>query len=101
VFYWFFWATWCAPCVKEIPELNHLASLEKKKNLKIIAVNVEGAAKRSVVKKFMDKYNVSYLVLVDDTQSVTKAYKVLGIPTNILIDEQGMILSRGYTIPKL
>lgn len=82
-----FWATWCPPCKKEIPELEsfHKASGDK---VKILAVNMDSG---SNVEKFAKEMKITYPILLDQKEKVSKMYKVISIPTTFFIDGDGII----------
>ncbi len=92
-----FWASWCPYCVKEIPDLKKLDSKYKDKGLKIIGVNVRENPK--AVSNFVKKKAVDYTVVMDRDGSVSSSYKVLGIPTNVLIDKEGAIAHNQNALP--
>jgi len=85
-----FWATWCPPCVKEIPHFVELYKQYNDRQFVIVGISVdrEGVG---VVKSFVQKYGVSYPVLMTDGQ-VEKAYgDIVNIPTTFVIDSEGKI----------
>ena len=88
-----FWATWCVPCRKELSSMQHLYENFPKKGLEILAVSIDrGNTDR--VKKYVDKHNLTFSVLVDPDQKVRKKYYVMGLPTSYLIDKKGNL--RGF-----
>lgn len=100
-----FWATWCPPCKEEIPSLNRLQQRLKNKGLVILSISLDKSA--STVKNFTAEYPVSFIVLMDHTQKITKSvYKVFTIPTSLLIDKNGVIVekyfgARNWTKPQM
>jgi hypothetical protein len=44
---------------------------------------------------------VAFPVLLDRKGSVAKAYKVVGVPTYVLIGRDGRIAFRGFEIPEV
>ncbi|MBN1384890.1 MAG: TlpA family protein disulfide reductase [Elusimicrobia bacterium] len=92
-----FFATWCPSCVREIPELSKIYKEYNKKGLEIVSVNVQENEEK--VTTFMRRKNISHKVLLDINAGVTKEFKVYGIPTNILINTEGIIVFRGYDLP--
>jgi thiol-disulfide isomerase/thioredoxin len=84
-----FWATWCAPCVGEMPQLQKLQELRKAAGLVVIEVNYKEPGE--VVEKFVKKYGVSLIVLVDDKGVSAQKYEVFGLPTTYFIDKDGVV----------
>jgi peroxiredoxin len=95
-----FFATWCPPCIREIPELNRISSEISKDELRIIAVNVEGKDVLSKLRGFSKKHNIVYDVVIDTEREISRKYNILGIPTNILVDRDGVIRYRGHGLPE-
>jgi len=82
------WATWCAPCREETPELVDLYDKYEKDGLVILGVSIDKQGK-SVVKPFMEKYDIDYPTVIDDGTIMDKYGPTMGIPTSYLINKQG------------
>ena len=92
-----FWATWCPPCVKEIPHFVELHEQYKDKGVEIVGISLDDAG-ISVVKAFVQKYQIKYPILMTDGR-VDKAFGgISGIPTTFVIDSAGNISKKyvGY-----
>lgn len=89
-----FWATWCPACVAEMSSLDALAKKEAKKNLKVIAVNVnEGGP--SEVKAFLTKLKINKMtILYDSNNKSSKELAIRGLPTTFLISPDGKVLAK-------
>lgn len=85
-----FWASWCDPCKDEAPELKALAE-KYKDSLDIYAVNVTLYDKLDEAKAFVKKYGYTFPVLLDEKEEVYRKFNGIAFPTNVLIDEQGVI----------
>jgi peroxiredoxin len=93
----FFWTTWCPYCRQELENLNEEYRRYQKEGVEILPIDV---AERGVkVVSFMKRNNFNFRVLLDSDGVVSKDYDLLGVPTYILIDQQGYIRSRGNTFP--
>jgi peroxiredoxin len=88
-----FWATWCIPCREEMPAMEQLHQTFQSQGLAILAVNLKESPEQ--VKAFMDKYHLSFTVLLDHDGSVFRDYTVMGLPTTYLISREGTLLARG------
>ena len=85
-----FWATWCPPCVVEIPHFIELYEQYKDKGFVMVGISVDREG-TSVVKSFVQKYQVNYTILMADGQ-IQKAYgNIPAIPTTFVIDSAGNI----------
>ncbi len=83
-----FWATWCGPCREAMPALELLHRRLKDKGLVVLGIDDEDSEAQSA---FLGKFGYSFSSLVDPAKKVADLYKVGGIPTTILIDNQGKI----------
>jgi peroxiredoxin len=83
-----FMATWCPPCKLAVPDLIDLNNLFKDKDFVLLSISVEES--RSRLKSFIDKYEIPYVMLIDD-KNVNAQYGVMTLPTTFLIDRQGNI----------
>lgn len=93
-----FWATRCPYCVQEIPLLKEISSKYKGQDLEILAVSIR--ENRDKLISFAEKNNINYTILMDPDSKTGSLYQVLGIPTNLIIDKQGIIQFRDYSLPK-
>jgi thiol-disulfide isomerase/thioredoxin len=87
-----FWATWCGPCRAEMPSMENLYSHLKSRGLEMLAVNLQEENKD--VAAFMKQNNLSFPVALDRNGSIGDFYGVRAIPTTIIIDREGKMLSR-------
>ncbi len=82
-----FWASWCIPCRHEMPFLEKLYQRYKDLGFTILGINVE--ENPQMAHAMLQKIPVSFPILFDSDNSVSKLYKVSGMPTTILIDKNG------------
>jgi peroxiredoxin len=91
-----FGTTWCPYCIKEIPELKNIY-----KNIpEVTVIYIDIKESKAKVEALVKKYKIPYLVLLDEDASIASKYKVVGVPTVLLIDKKGIIRYRGNVIPK-
>jgi len=92
-----FWATWCAICKEEIPVINRMHSEPPTNgNLQILALDFMESEKK--VSAFIKRNKVAYPVLLDRHGKVARKYRVVGIPTYILIDRDGKVVYRDHDL---
>ena len=91
-----FWATWCGPCQQEMPLLDQMYKKYKPAGFTLIGVNVDKEA--PAVKELLARKPVSFPVLLDPANQVSKAYHVDEMPSSVIIDRKGQIryVHRGY-----
>jgi len=92
-----FWATWCPTCKEEVPVINRMHS-EPPTNgdLQILALDFMESEEK--VNAFIKRKRVAYPVLLDRRGKVARKYRVVGIPTYILIDRNGKVSYRDHDL---
>ena len=91
-----FWASWCGPCREEFPLLDQMYAKYRPMGFTLLGVNVEPEAKDA--EGFLAKTPVKFPILFDRDNSLTKLYRVDGMPSTVLIDRKGVVrwVHRGY-----
>jgi peroxiredoxin len=83
-----FWATWCEPCKVEMTLFEKLYNSHEQE-LEIWGVNFDEPEER--VQKFIEKYEVSFPILLDPGGEVQALYRVRGYPTTYILDREGIV----------
>ncbi len=91
-----FWASWCGPCRQEMPLLEALYQRYNPLGFELLGVNVEQDVDDA--KRWLADTSVSFPVLLDPTNQLTKMYQVKAMPSTILVDRDGNVrhLHKGY-----
>jgi len=91
-----FWASWCGPCRQEMPLLEAIFKKYEPLGFTLLGVNVE--ENPSDGKAWLADRPVSFPVLYDPNNGVSKLYDVVAMPSTVLIDRQGNVryLHHGY-----
>jgi peroxiredoxin len=84
-----FWADWCASCREEFFTLQNIYDLLIQQNATIIGINV-GQSKEHV-KELIDEYGVTFTMLRDKSNEISKEYNVHGLPMNYFLTTSGII----------
>lgn len=87
-----FWASWCPVCQKELPVLQTAMTEWESQGVNVVGVNLREDA--TTVEKFATANNLTFPLALDTDGIVAQNYQVLGIPTAIFIDSEGVIRSR-------
>jgi thiol-disulfide isomerase/thioredoxin len=87
-----FWATWCGPCKDEMPALAWLQS--RLDSDRFLLVTITADRDRQGIQQFLAQLGITLPVLFDDDQEVSRAFMVRGLPTTVLIGQDGMLLGR-------
>lgn len=95
-----FWAAWCGPCRRENPNIVKVYEKYHDKGLEIIGVGLDGRRgqqnpKEAWIKAINDDkltwHQVSNLRYFDE---IAKLYNVRSIPSMLILDNEGKILSK-------
>lgn len=91
-----FWATWCGPCRQEMPLLEKLYGKYKDLGFTLLGVNVEQDS--AAARRYLQDVKVSFPVLFDPDNGVTRQFGVQGMPSTVLIDRSGNVrfVHKGY-----
>ena len=84
-----FWATWCPPCRSEMPDMEDLYIERKNQDFTVLAINIQEADKP--VSSFVDRYGLTFPVLMDVTGEVSQQFGVQSLPTSFFVDKEGRI----------
>ena len=92
-----FWATWCVPCRQEMPHLQALYERYNSLGFELLAVNVEKDNAEGA-RKWLEETPVTFPVLFDTKNEVTKRYKVQTMPSTVLVGRDGTMrfIHHGY-----
>jgi thiol-disulfide isomerase/thioredoxin len=92
-----FWATWCVPCRQEMPHLEALYQKYNSLGFELLAVNVEKNNAEGA-RRWLQETPVTFPVLFDPENQVTKLYKVQTMPSTVIIGRDGTMrfMHNGY-----
>jgi peroxiredoxin len=91
-----FWATWCGPCRTEMPKLEALYKRYGDLGFTLLGVNVEDDKRGA--EKWLAETPVSFDILFDSRNEVSKLYDVVAMPTTVILDKAGKVrfVHHGY-----
>lgn len=84
-----FWATWCSPCRKEMPLVQAVFDKYHAQGFAVIAVDVGDDSNDAAA--FLHQYRLAFPVLLDPNGHTAERFQVIGLPTNYLIDADGVV----------
>jgi peroxiredoxin len=92
-----FWASWCGPCRKEMPFLDQIYQRYHALGFVMLGVNVEQDS--AAAEGWLKDTPVTFPILFDRRNEVSKLYDVTAMPSTVIVDRQGHLryVHYGYT----
>ena len=85
------WATWCPPCRQEMPTIQQVYDEYRDRGFTVLAVNVTAQDDALAIVPFVEKYNLTFPILLDETGAVSEAYGLRSLPTSYFVAPDGTI----------
>lgn len=84
-----FWATWCTACKAEMPAMQAVQDMHGEQVVKVVAVNMGDDPGRA--RAYLEDLGVDFDVAMDPDLTLSRAYRVAGLPVTYFIDADGVI----------
>lgn len=97
-----FWATWCGPCKAELPNVLKMYEAYHDKGFDVVGVSLDDTAEEAKSDKL--PWDSIFPENEDDRKfehPLVKYYGITGIPTAILVDKEGKVVSMNARGPLL
>ena len=94
----FFWATWCPHCREALRDLNKNRADIESKGIKVILVDMEEGEQE--VRRYMERNKIDMTVFLDEESSLADPYGIIGVPTFVFVDSQGMVTAVEHSLPR-
>lgn len=82
-----FFATWCEPCREELASLERLYAQDT--NAKPVIVAVDVGEPESRVRRFFERFPVSFTIALDPEKSAMRAWRVEALPSSFVFSADG------------
>jgi thiol-disulfide isomerase/thioredoxin len=101
-----YWATWCGPCRAEVPNIlqNYLKYHDK--GFEVIGISLDDT--REAAEEYVKQTNIPWPSLFHESSDgsgwqnpMAVRYGITGIPTAILVDQEGKVVSMNARGPRL
>ncbi|TES50942.1 TlpA disulfide reductase family protein [Shouchella lehensis] len=91
-----FFATWCYPCQEEMPAIVSLSNqIKEQSKSQFIPINLTSSEKSvKELTPFLQQYGATFDPLLDHNGSLQKEFQIFGVPTTIVINQNGVITQR-------
>ena len=92
-----FWATWCGPCVAEIPNVLEQYNKYHDRGFEVVGISLD--QDRSALEKFVGDRKIPWPILFEPSEGtgwqhpLATYYGISGIPTVILIGQDGNVIT--------
>lgn len=87
-----FWASWCPPCRQEAPALERVWREYRGGNVTFVGIAVWDSEEE--MRRFVERYGISYPVGLDPSGVVAVDFGLTGIPEKYLIAPDGTVRRR-------
>ncbi len=94
----FFWTTWCPHCREAIGEVK--ARKKEFEHNGVYMILIDGGESMRAVKAYAERRGLDFDILLDHNNFVSDKYNILGIPTFVFIDKEGIVKAVENDIPK-
>ncbi|UFT98253.1 TlpA family protein disulfide reductase [Radiobacillus kanasensis] len=84
-----FWVSWCPDCGQDLPKKEALFQSLDRNKVQMITINVPGRERtENAGLEFAEKF-LTQPTLIDNGREVYDLYSCTGVPTTVIINEQG------------
>lgn len=87
-----FWASWCSPCRAEMPTLQKAYEEYEAQGFVILAINLNESD--IAIRGFQEKYGLTFPIVVDKDDRVSRMYDIVPLPTSYFIDREGIVQAK-------
>lgn len=93
-----FGASWCGSCIDGLPQLRQ--NYEDTPELSVIGIHLSGSEEN--FHKYIKNYDIPWRMLyAGEDKTILDLYGLSGIPTYILINQEGIISYKGLVLPSI
>ena len=92
------WASWCGPCRKKMPGLIELRDRFRDQGVVVLGLTPEDRSELPAVKSYLDTMPQINWPIGYGAQTMFEQFGIRGIPTLIVLDRQGTIVSQGHSL---
>jgi thiol-disulfide isomerase/thioredoxin len=97
-----FWATWCGPCRAEIPNVKKAYAQYHERGFDVVGISMD--QDREALEKFLAKKKLPWVTLHQqdaEPNKLAEYYGVMSVPTVMLVDRAGKVVSLQAWGPEL
>lgn len=94
-----FWASWCGPCRDENPRIVSVYEKFKRSKFEILGISID--QNKNKWKEAVEQDKLVWTQVIDENSIANQQYGIISIPSNILLDPQGIIIGKNLFGRKL
>ena len=95
-----FWATWCGPCRREMPNVKAFYEKNVERGFDVVGISLD--QDQEALAQYLEENQIPWDNLAgDDTQELAGKYGIRGIPTMMLVDRDGKVVSVAHSLEAL
>ncbi|MBQ5476821.1 MAG: TlpA family protein disulfide reductase, partial [Bacteroidaceae bacterium] len=97
-----FWASWCSDCRQELSAMRYIYKNSDKNKLKIIGISINSNIPE--LRDFISKNEIEWQQVCDEKEwmsPIAQQYAVRAVPTLVVIDEKGKIVTSGNSVSEI
>jgi thiol-disulfide isomerase/thioredoxin len=101
-----FWATWCGPCIGELPNVKRHYDLYHDKGFEVVGISLDN--EKEALAEFLKEEEIPWVTLFPEKEEergwenpIARHYGISGIPTVILVNQEGKVVSLNARGPVL
>jgi cytochrome c biogenesis protein CcmG/thiol:disulfide interchange protein DsbE len=87
-----FFTSWCSACREEMPALEEVYKEYQAQGFVIVAVNL--AESDVAVRAFQQKLGLTFPIVMDRDQRVSRVYDIVPLPTSYFVDRNGVVRAK-------
>ncbi|MCB0359095.1 MAG: redoxin family protein, partial [Bdellovibrionales bacterium] len=92
-----FWATWCGPCRAILPDLQRLHTQYREQGFEIVGISLDEDL--DALTQYLSENHMPWVHLAGDgTSELAEKYGVRGIPSLMLVNQEGKVVSTGHNL---
>ena len=96
-----FWFSNCGPCISQFPSLIEIYKKYKYENFEIVSISSDRLEKYENLQRVSALNKLPWLNLWDENGVICDELSIRSFPTNLLINENGIIIRRNISTTEL
>jgi thiol-disulfide isomerase/thioredoxin len=95
-----FWASWCGPCRVKHPALVNVFNKYNSDGIQFVSISIDDNNGNWL--HAIEKDKLTWTQLIDtEKKDIKEAYGVYGVPANFLIDRNGEVVKKDFSVEEL